>query len=648
MSLPASAWLHGGAALVILFWSFLVLIAGRGRTAWMLAACGVVAALWAGAVALSPAQPFDGLAGGLEVLRSAVWLGVLVLLCGNALATRIGTVGLAMAALALLALLPGAASLLTSGTLGSTALLPRLALSLLIVLMAENLYRNAAEGARWHVVLPAIALGSLGAFDVLLHADAVMSRGFSPALSDARAVLTALAAPLLAIAALRDRRIRREIPVSRNVVFHGTTLVVAGTFLLGIGALSEGLRRFGGAWTPTAQATLLGAAVLALALALSTRSVRSRLRRLLAEHFFRARYDYRAEWLRCVATLSDAGGSPNIPAIRALADAMDSPAGVLLIRDPTWRCAGAWNADALTPPPELTAALREGLWVAQPSPGELPALRAGFPSLWLVAPLMHHRDGLIGAVLLATPRALFTPDREAFDLLRMLGREVALFLAERQGAERLAQEAQLQAHAHRFAFVAHDVKTVASQLTLLLGNAEANIANPEFQRDMLMTVRAAADRINALIARLRAPEAEAAASTDPLTRLRALAGQSPHQMRIEGTSPGAIAMPPEHFDSAVTHLLDNAAQASDAPIRLRLERQGNRAWLDIIDQGPGMTEAFVRDDLFRPLLSTRPGGSGIGAWQARELLRRAGGDLEVTSAPGRGTTMRLLLPAIAP
>ena len=55
--------------------------------------------------------------------------------------------------------------------------------------------------------------------------------------------------------------------------------------------------------------------------------------------------------------------------------------------------------------------------------------------------------------------------------------------------------------------------------------------------------------------------------------------------------------------------------------------------IDIIDQGQGMAPEFVRDELFRPLRSTKTGGHGIGAYQARELLRDAGGDLLVISRP---------------
>jgi signal transduction histidine kinase len=77
------------------------------------------------------------------------------------------------------------------------------------------------------------------------------------------------------------------------------------------------------------------------------------------------------------------------------------------------------------------------------------------------------------------------------------------------------------------------------------------------------------------------------------------------------------------------------------------ERAG-RVEVDIVDRGPGMTPEFIRDELFRPLSTSKPQGSGIGAWQARELLREAGGELTVLSRPGAGTTMRLVMPLAAP
>jgi signal transduction histidine kinase len=125
----------------------------------------------------------------------------------------------------------------------------------------------------------------------------------------------------------------------------------------------------------------------------------------------------------------------------------------------------------------------------------------------------------------------------------------------------------------------------------------------------------------------------------------------PHPILIESEESdemdiGEVLISPENLDAALRHLLDNAAEASpgDEPVRVVLRREGARLIVDIIDRGPGMTAEFVRDTLFRPLTSGRPGGNGIGAWQARDLLRGAGGDLSVLSLKGLGTTMRISLP----
>lgn len=703
----ASSGLHAAAALFCLGWAVVILVAGHGRVVAGLAAAAGAAALWLAAVSLDPTQPFDGLAGMAEVLRSAAWFALLLALYRRAGGTRVagtvlrfGLAGAMLVAVALVALLPAVAGGIMLPSLGSPSLLARLGLAIATVLLAENLYRNADEAARWHVNLPCIAIATLSIIDVLLYADAVLGRSFSAAMLDARAVLTALAMPLLAVAAGRSRRLRRPLQLSREVAFHGATLVVAGTFLLGIGAAGEVLRQLGADWSRAVQISLAAAAVMGLAVAAASQSVRSRLRRSVIDHFFAARYDYRREWLRCVDTLSggevgEEGMQAPLRAIRAIADPADSPAGVLLLRDPlerghveqgqaaaaapvTYRWGGSWNMReapslVLAPDHPLITGLREGTWVATlegASPeganlegGEPPRdatadIGAVFGRLWLAVPLWHHREGLVGLVLLGPPRAPFPLDVETFDLLRTLGQEVAMFLAERRAAERLVDQRQLQDYAKRFAFVAHDVKTVSSQLSLLLANAEENIADPEFQHDMLLTVRASAERINALIARLRQPEPAAAAPpaavVDPAARLSAMAAARRHPVRlvpVEGEigaegEIGLAAIMPASFDAAVTHLLDNAVEASPAgvPVMIALRRQGERIEIDIIDKGPGMTAEFVRDQLFRPLSTSKPQGSGIGVWQARDLLREAGGELTALTSPGAGTTMRLTLP----
>jgi putative PEP-CTERM system histidine kinase len=302
----------------------------------------------------------------------------------------------------------------------------------------------------------------------------------------------------------------------------------------------------------------------------------------------------------------------------------------------------------------VIAACGDGDWiVVLENRAEAEAWFPGLPRAWLVVPL-NHLGTLIGFVVLARARAQFRLDREVFDLLRVIGREVASRVAEQRAAQVLLQTRQLRAYSQRFAFVVHDIKNVSGQLSMLLSNAEVHADNPEFQRDMLATVRASVAKITRLLTRLQAEQQERCHALimaserlgEIVERLRVV-----RRTRIELVDDGAdlgISIDPEAFEAVVTHLINNAIEASGdtGPIRLEISHDALSATIDVTDQGAGMTPEFVRDQLFQPFATTKGGGHGIGAYQARELLREAGGDLLVLSAAGRGTTMRILLPLV--
>lgn len=66
--------------------------------------------------------------------------------------------------------------------------------------------------------------------------------------------------------------------------------------------------------------------------------------------------------------------------------------------------------------------------------------------------------------------------------------------------------------------------------------------------------------------------------------------------------------------------------------------------VDVIDQGCGMTADYVRRDLFKPFSSSKAGGFGIGAFEARTLAEGMGGRIEVESRVGAGSRFTLVLP----
>ena len=530
------------------------------------------------------------------------------------------------------------------------------------ILLLENLYFNTPAETRWHINLLCVALGGLFVYDLLLYSDALLFHRVSASLFTARGPVTAIAAPLIAIAAARNRRWAIDIHVSRDVVFHSATLVLCGVFLLGLAVTGEIFRRGGAEWGMVAEVSLMFGGVLVVAVAITSASARSRIRGMLVEHFFSNRYDYRKEWMRCIEILTAPVAHTGLPtrAIRAVAEVVDSPAGALFVRAPdevAFQWAGSSNMPAVTlpipPGHALVPEFRDGDWIV-----ELDKIAAAtdwfaeLPRAWLAVPL-NHLGTLIGFVVLARSRAHFKLDREAYDLLRVVGREVASRVAEQRAAQVLSQTQQLREYSQRFAFVLHDIKNVSGQLSMLLTNAEIHAENPEFQRDMLATVRASVAKISRLLTRLQAERQERSHTLiTPGERLRQVADacrltrQANIVLELDDDGAGA-AIHPESFDAVVTHLLNNALEAGgNAPVIIRMHHEPLSLVIDIIDQGPGMTPEFVRDELFQPFTTTKSQGHGIGAFQARELLREAGGDLLVLSRPNAGTTMRLLLPVV--
>jgi signal transduction histidine kinase len=58
-----------------------------------------------------------------------------------------------------------------------------------------------------------------------------------------------------------------------------------------------------------------------------------------------------------------------------------------------------------------------------------------------------------------------------------------------------------------------------------------------------------------------------------------------------------------------------------------------------------MSQEFMSRKLFKPFETTKgSSGMGIGAYQAREVIRGLGGDLAVTSEVGKGTVVTIVLP----
>jgi putative PEP-CTERM system histidine kinase len=643
----------------------------RGRTSktgLAILGCCLASVVWAGANAVASEGPVSILAP-FDSVRLSAWL-----LFGAALVTRragdrsrlgrlyfFGALIFCVAAVGydgyLLIVNPAETAWHTP------QLLVRIAFGVLGLLAVENLWRNTEPHQHWHVWPLCLALGGLFAYEMFLFSDAFITRGrVDPGLGLGRAIAAAFITPLLALAMARNREWSVDIHVSRQMVLHTATLLASGCFLLAVAAVAMVLHQVGGEWGLVLQLAMLFGSILVLATVLSSGSLRRRAKFLISRNFFTHRYDYRVEWLKFIDLVSDPKQAEElqIRIIRALAEFVDSPAGVLWSLHPGigycptagWRLAVPQGAKLPLDDPFILG-FRDGSWIQKHS-GDATAVAWSFASskTWLAVPLSH-RGEVVGFVLLNHASRTVPLDWEAFDLLRAAGRQAASYLAEEASTRALRDNELLNQYSKRFAFVIHDIKNLASQLGLIVSNAKRYIEDPEFQRDMLQTVEDAVARMNYLLSQLKADAAPLAPRlVAPDTIVVTVAAEFADGPVVVVTRTDAedcvVAIDPERFRSALVHLAHNAVEASQPGdwVTISTRRQGAQLIIEITDEGLGMDAAFVRDELFQPFRSTKSGGYGIGAFQTRELIRTAGGDLEVISEKGAGTTMRILLPLV--
>ena len=276
-------------------------------------------------------------------------------------------------------------------------------------------------------------------------------------------------------------------------------------------------------------------------------------------------------------------------------------------------------------------------------------------SAWAVMPLIHQRR-LVGIVVLAAPEYRRPLDWEDFDLLRTAGRQAASSLAEALGQEALPNAQRFEEFNRRFAFILHDIKNLVSQLSLVARNAERHADNPEFRADMVATLQSSVGKMNDLLAR-SSPRSGArvqrieAQSLRPFLANAIAAKRGEHEVRLTGDAGLWAQVDGPALEQALGHIIQNAVDACSAnvPVTVRVASSADTVSASAItDKGVGMDSDFIRNRLFQPFSSTKPGGFGIGAFEARSLIAAMGGRLTVDSTPGKGTTFTITLPASEP
>ena len=539
------------------------------------------------------------------------------------------------------------------------------------LVLLHNLYVGASTAMRQVLRWTATSLAVLWAYELNLHTVAYLTEAVPVELLAVRGLAFAFVAAGLAVGVSANARSPSLRP-SRAMAFQSLSLLVIGGYLLIMLGIAGWLDILGGGYGRLTQVGFLFAAVAVAMFCLPSKRLRSWMRVTVVKHLFQHRYDYRAEWLRFTRTIgSGEGGSLTERVAQAMADITDSPSSLLLLpsEEGGLTLASRWQWRTLPVPaeavsPELAALLGRAHFIL-----DLDEVRSGIDhhgelglvpewllaedQAWALVPLLHF-DRLTGVVVLARPAVARRLDWEDFDLLKLAGQQLASYLAEQSTQQALMEAERFDEFNRRIAFVMHDIKNLASQLSLLARNAELHADNPDFRADMLVTLRNSSEKLNALLARLgrygaSGKERRIPVPLDPLCRRVAAKFAGGHAVQYLGGGNAVAVADPEALEQALDHLVQNAVDASDAsyPVMLELSAGATHARLQVVDSGTGMSADFVRNGLFKPFVSSKSDGFGIGAFEARELVRGMGGRLDVESREGLGTRFNITLPLSA-
>jgi two-component system sensor histidine kinase RegB len=227
-------------------------------------------------------------------------------------------------------------------------------------------------------------------------------------------------------------------------------------------------------------------------------------------------------------------------------------------------------------------------------------------------------------------------------------REAALAEARALRNEKLASLATLAAGAaHELATPLATIAVVAKELERELSHGDHSSSNAADAR----LIREEVIRCKHILEHMATDAGESAGEAFRCISVRELLAQSleglheRERVQLELSTEATLQVPSTVLTRAIRGLVRNALQASTAAVAVRAELKNQQVSIEVRDSGTGIAPEILAK-VGEPFFTTKPTGQGmgLGVFIARALAERLGGSFELSSEPGEGTLVRVLLP----
>lgn len=516
---------------------------------------------------------------------------------------------------------------------------------------------------RWNVKFELIGAGLLPAVLLVYYSQSLLYRSLDTDFLVGRSLAVLLGVGLMAFSRIK-RGAGYPIAVSRGTAFQSLVVLALSLYLVGLGLFGEGLRYLGvggGKLFFVLVAVLSGCGLLALLL---SENLRRKANVFLHKHFLRSKYDYREQWQEFTRRLAGAGSweALQIDVLAFYCELFGFTGAGLYLKDSDGESFHLERRFRVGPELEVLAAdnpllrqLRGRDWIFNPADdAEGEACRQnpeffqdGLVSLVVPLQLKGELEGMVVCGRLINSAEQFS--YEDYDLLRALARQTTSALVTQRLFAELGAAREMAAMGRVSAFVLHDLKNQVSSLSLMVENAEEYLDDPEFQQDMLETLKGTIGKMKQLMGRLQnlrggTPQLDLA-PVDLAELAQKVAAGFGGELEMELEEGLRIDCDAEKISTVLLNLLLNAHEAGpEGKVALKVGRTEDcRVFLQVSDQGAGMTAEFIANQLFKPFVTTKKKGLGIGLFQCRQIIEAHHGQIEVESQPGTGTTFTIYL-----
>ena len=522
----------------------------------------------------------------------------------------------------------------------------------------EATLANASPESISKIKFEIIGYGTILAVLVFYFSQALLYRSLNMNYLTVRSFLYLVALVLITYSLL-FRRGNVRIQVSRQAAYKSIVLIAVGIYLVMLGLMGEGMQYFNVSFQRTVTISFGFLVGIVLLILLLSERFRREVKVALHKNFYQYKHDYRTQWLRFTEQLATSTTGDELLQ-RILAAycgifGINSAALFLFEKNRGGYCMSAGHNfreinDVIAPENTLVQFMRERAWVVS-SKDENPEIMKQNSRFFLdnkisfVIPLFT-KEQIEGFIILGVP---FKEDEvyiyEDYDLMKTIARQASQAIMHQRLLEQILHAREIETIGNVAAFVAHDLKNLVSNLSLIVENAGRYIQNPDFQQDMLMSLGNTVTKMQRLIGRLK-NLGEREHYNLQSVNLFGLAERTAKMMSgapitVAGISQ-TVLVDENEMQNVIMNLLMNAVEASapNAPVQVEVGISG-LPYISVRDQGCGMSASFIRTELFKPFKTTKHKGLGIGLYQCRQTVESFGGKIEVSSEVGKGSSFTI-------